>query len=304
MKKILVIAALTLALPAYGIVYTGNSDWTQPFASDAYTAGLWHFNETTGDTLVADASGNNPDGTFETFSGDPDDGLDPNTTWQTSTVPYSGFGNMVSTSSDSNGRIEIAGSSDTTGGNPLFMGPDQDFTIEFWMNNGTNNFMDPGDVMVMSKYSWDYLCQGYYWPDWYDDPRISIGWNNDWAPSGNGIDPGSTDGIPVVMGAWTHFAFTVDRTSYVPPNPWDPMMHTARFFVNGVLVQEQQTDNIMFEYFAGEVNLLGRSTDDRAGYVGDIDEMRISSVQRYIPEPSMLTLLAIALGARVLRKKK
>ena len=303
MKKILVIAALSLALPAYGILYTGNSDYTSQYVTDQYTAGLWHFNECTGDTLVADASGNSPDGTLETFSGDP--GLDPNSMWQTSAVPYSGFGNMISTTSDSKGRIEVPGNEDTqTGTNPLYMGPNQDLTIEFWMKYD-GNFMDPGQTLVMSKWSSDYIVHGYYWPAWYNETRISIGWHNDWAPSGSGPDTGagSTDGYPMVIGEWTHFMFCVDRTSYVPPNPWDPMMHTAMWFINGEMVQSQTTDNIMSQEFAGEVQLLGRSWDDRGHYVGDIDEFRISSCLR-LPEPSMLSLLAIALGARVLRRRK
>jgi len=86
MKTILVIAALSLALPVYASVYTGNSDYTSPYASDAYTMGLWHFDEVSGDTLVADASGNSPDGTLSV--------LDATKTWKTS---MSGFGNMAST---------------------------------------------------------------------------------------------------------------------------------------------------------------------------------------------------------------
>ena len=257
LKNILVIAALSLAFPVYAIVYTGNSDWTQPFTPDTYTMGLWHFNEVSGDTLVVDATGNSADGTLE-------GGLNPSTLWQTSAVPYSGFGNMVSTTSGSTGKINVPGTSDIAT-NPLFCGPNQDLTIEFWIwYNG--NFYDPGQVIVQSRNYSDYGIQGYFWPSSLDDPAISLGWHNDWSPTG--------DGIPMTLGAWTHYAFTADRTSGVNDR--------LTFWVNGVKVREE-SGTAMSDYFAGEVMLLGRSVDDRANFAGQLDGLRISNCIRYAP---------------------
>ena len=187
LKNILVIAALSLALPVYAIVYTGNSDWTQPFLSDAYTMGLWHFDETTGDSTVTDASGNNPDGVMW-------HGLSDTLTWQTSAVPYSGFGNMAhcywfSNDNCNYGAIKID-CPDATSEDPLFVGPDQDFTIEFWAKPQYVNYR-----FVVDKSLNDYHVE------WYEISPYNL--NAGWYGIGGWENVTST--LTPVTGEWHHY---------------------------------------------------------------------------------------------------
>ena len=292
MKKILVIAALTLALPAYAGTYLGNSDWTQPYATDQYTMALWHFNEVSGDTLVVDATGNNADGTLVPHTGW---GLSDTLTWATSTVPYSGFGNMVNSWWNSNedanyGGIEVLGTGDSTT-DGLYAGPGQDLTIEWWGKAQFTNYR-----WAMEKTNGiDYMA------GWYEGTEnIQLTWQ-----SSTHLPSAWTTALSDISndGDWHHYAICVDRTSYVGPFPWSDDMDIITFFKDGVQVGLAIENNAQDYTNVGNAYLL----DNAGGYhanVGDVDEMRISSVIRFIPEPSMLSLLAIALGARVLRRKK
>ena len=77
----------TFMLPALAT----DVDYTQPFAPDWATRGLWHFDVNTGDTIVPDASGNGNDATTatgidqtDTYVGE----LDPDVTWVASMTGF------------------------------------------------------------------------------------------------------------------------------------------------------------------------------------------------------------------------
>ena len=125
-RLILFMFVICVALPAMAL-----EDFNNPFTSDFTTRALWHFDETSGDTIAVDASSYNHDGKLDaTVATTTYPLLDPSESWSAS---KSGFGNCLTTwwnsASDSNtGLIEVDDPANT-----LNMGG-SDITIEFWMN--------------------------------------------------------------------------------------------------------------------------------------------------------------------------
>jgi hypothetical protein len=297
MKKLIIIcAALLIASPAFADTDLSNSDWTQPFTSDARTKALWHLDEVTGTTApVVDAGPQGKDGTLARPTATLQ--LDPNLTWVSS---MAGFGNAAhayyNSQSDSNmGAITIddsAGELGTSWGDPGGTGdPPTDYTFEFWMNpDGAGGGWGS---RILKKYTGG--CFGIT----YDGGDLYFGW---YAPGGW---YGFQNVTQITQNDWTHVAFTLDNiytgdnaTSYV-------VMNT---FYNGVLTETFTSDpgKYFSNWDTGNVGLMNDGIGDTLygarQYTGMLDEVRISDTIRYVPEPATLSLLAVALLA--LRRKK
>jgi hypothetical protein len=309
MKKLIIIcAALLLASPAFGTYYTGNSDYTNPYTTDAYTRGLWHFNETSGDTIFVDSSSNgndgeigrNPWGGGGPYPANRYVDLSETLTWQ---AGY--FGNAMTTGgSPYNGGYGLVVQEDTwvqqwgdttwdtyvgvAGRDQLGMGTGVDMTIEFWMNPDATGGSGWND-RIMGKYT-----GGEYSVNFYDN-EIQIGFYG--SAGWMGVQSGDT----VPLNEWTHVAICVDRTTLSDTDLW-------AFFFNGQLDSKGWHESGSTGHGGGTDGkplFIGcpYNADSYVQYQGQLDELRISDVVRYIPEPTTLSLLAIAALAFFRRKK-
>ena len=301
MKKLFIIFAVSLfSVPAWSGVYVGNSDWTQPYTSDAYTRGLWHLDETTGTTApVADASSYNNTGTLATGgingwypSVDPWQGfvLDPNKTWVSSKT---GFGNCAkawyNSSTDTNcGAISFANLAANS--EPLIVPLNMDITVEFWMYPLVAGSSWGGGPRLVKCYTGGSFSTNFV------GQNVVYHWNS-------GAWESLADTYTVPLNDWTHVAVTVDRTS--------SDSDIVTFWYNG-------TANASHTVIAcgtgpyGYDNDLSLFTDGvwNSGalyrprqFSGMLDEVRLSDTLRYIPEPTTLSLLAVGLLAITRRKK-
>ena len=299
MRKLLIIAVLLMSAPAFAILYTGNSDWTQPFATDQYTGGLWHFDEQTGSTTAADASGNQNHGTL--LTGMPNGQLNPNQLWQPGQ-----FGGCVDTTyvggpNISAGVIRVdQGDSLSIPGNSLFQ-PDggSDLTIEMWLKLESNTTQ--AWPRVLSKYT-----SGPYALQIMRNDKPNPGemtfrlWNSPGAipPTGGGwmnTSPGSGV-LPTTQ--WFHIAVVIDRDS-------SSATDTIGYFINGVQTGIAYTNDSGY-YDSNPLYILGsHNAASYFQYYGAMDELRISNALRYeiIPEPASISLIALLASVLVRRKK-
>jgi len=295
MKKLFVmVAVLLIVSPAWATKYLSNSDWTQPFVSDAYTRALWHLDEVSGTVApVADAATlyNSP-GTLDTnatngWGNTPDAELDPNLTWVGS---MAGFGNAAKawyTSSTDQNMGAITFPNIYANNNPLSFA-ENDFTIEFWMNP-----MDVGGgwgSRIVKNYTGGDFAVNYG----STAQKLDFQWY------GGGWQ-GVTSTYLMPLNAWTHVAITVDRTS-------SETLDTITFFYNGVLF-ETFTGPAGGSWYAYDTEVSLFNDGVWAGplypprqFSGMIDEVRLSDAIRYVPEPGTLSLLAVGLLA-LLKKK-
>jgi len=276
MKNVLLLMVVVtfMSLPVCAGVYLGNSDWTQPFVTDQYTKGLWHFDEQIGSSTLADSSGNNMNGVMV-------QGLDPYKTWKPSMS--AAFSNCASTwwnsSTDGNyGAFQIDTPADPEL-DPLAIGDDQDLTIEFWAK-----FQYIGDRYLIDKAGiCDYMIHttngtlNGFWAGYG-------GWENAYGPA-----------IPT--GVWKHYAITFDRTSFADKD-------IVTFWIDGV---QQGLPYISTKYcaqeFAGDLFLLNTVYTGHLSLL-DLDELRISDTIRYgIPEPMTLSLV-LAGGLLAIRRRQ
>jgi hypothetical protein len=308
-KLIIVFAALMIASPAWAVFDYSNSDWTNPFTTDAYTLALYHFDEVQGDTMFMDSSGNGHHGFV------PQDGSQtigwgfdpyfnaviepsPDLTWQPGK-----FGNAATlwfnSMSDSNaGRLEVPQGDTLTTSLTLAEGMANDglrdrrsFTIEFWMK--------PDDAgggwgsRIVKKYTGgDYAVN-------YQNGSLSLqywgvgAWRNLY----------NTETI-IPIGEWTHIAVVVNRHVV-------PYQSLIGWFHNGVEMKSEAT------YFTVDGSVYAKELSFGADgtwagvhypprqYNGQLDEVRISNVDRYgVPEPTTMSLLAIGLAGLLFRRKK
>jgi len=163
---------------------------------------------------------------------------------------------------------------------PLHVGPDQDVTIEFWSKLQYSNYR-----IIVDKSLAD------YWVGWgvAGTSELDAGWYGD-----GGYTSVHSEMAPVA-GAWHHYAICIDRTS--------SDTDVATFWKDGAQVGSAiNADRSVTGHNTGDLYLLA----DYAGghvYLGDVDELRISSCVRFIPEPTTISLLAIAALAFLKRKK-
>jgi predicted ribosomally synthesized peptide with SipW-like signal peptide len=295
MKKLIIICAVMLiAAPALAA-------WNDVHVADANTAGLWHFDEGTGQT-VYDSSGNGYDGVMiEQINGHGGDTIQM--TSEESWVPsMTGFGTAISSwyeSYNSNvnantGGILVDQWGDTEG-NKLDIGQGMDITMEFWMN--PDNAGHSWGERILKHYTGgdyalyygadNYITYNYYGYDETGNPLNGTNWRN------------VTDDYAITPGEWTHVAVVVDRY-------YNEFFDEVLFFYNGVFHKGylvgacsggDPDKNVSFfnDAWTGTTYHLRQ-------YTGMLDEIRISTVSRYVPEPTTLSLLAVALLA--LRRKK
>jgi len=291
MKKLfIIIAMLALATPVWATYYGGNSDWTQAYTTDAHTQGLWHYDEVAGDVDVLDASANSNDGTLST-SVNPQ--LDPGLAWVTS---MAGFGNAISTNSVTNGgtwgQVDYA---QTEENQTLNSDSGEDLTIEFWMNPWQYGSRPWGSTIVIKGTGGDYHVEysggTMRFTQYYD------GWQT----------TASSYVIPV--SEWTHVAIVVDRSSAVDKD-------YIGFVINGSLVESFEvaghgggfglSDMYQFNFNYAPSGALY----DEYQYFGELDELRISNVARYlmpqmaIPEPSALMSMLACMSLLAMKRGK
>jgi hypothetical protein len=273
MKKLIIVCAvLLLASPALATYYTGNSDYTNPYTTDAYTMGLWHLDQDYGDTILVDASGNGNDGTIDV--GDVNQ-YDPTKCWVSS---ITGFDTMLTTRTGSWGRALFPQSEE----NQTLASGGGDLTIEFWVNW---DFGRPWGTRFFSKHTGgDYKLEGGS-----DEKLFFTQWAGGWQTT--------TTTYAIPEDQWVHVAVVVDRTS------GDTATDIIRFFFNGVEHDFYEVAHGGGGAGSNDLHALGASDRDDYQFFGDIDEIRISSVCRYIPEPTTFVMFAIAFVALLRRKK-
>ena len=256
MKTLLTIyVALIISSPAMGA-------WNSVHVSDEHTRGLWHFDGTTGDTNIVDASVNSNTAALYNPNSSSDQ-LDSNLTWGAS-MP--GFGNAALTwwnsSSDLNrGCLYV---DQTTPNDSLRISTDTDLTIEFWLKPQFATYTRT----IMAKYTGgNYkvdLITGSIGLIWY---APGIGWIS------------VADTTVLEPNVWKHVAITMDRTS-------DPSSSVVSFWIDGQL--SSSTDS-GWAPNGGTPNKELSILANRAGaypYYGAFDELRISDIIRYTKPPS------------------
>ena len=281
MKKLIIIAAaVMLTSPAWAIVYTGNSDYTNPYSSDAYTRALWHFDENTGDTIAIDASPNNNDADSE------------NTVYPPTGAPYS-FGNELWQSSmtgfdtcfdwdDGYGRFEADQSTGGPDTNTTLDIGGNDLTIEFWMNPSSDAGSGWARTILEKDTGGDY--------------KVMQNINQIWFTCWDGIQRYVGDTTTIPLNDWTHVLIQMDRES-------SETNDTVEFYINGQLSTTHTFGNVTSTSPGQSLWLAGRTDGHLSfSYRGSLDEVRISDVLR-VPEPTTISLLAIAALAFLRRKK-
>ena len=254
--------AVLVALPAFAGTYFGNSDWTQPFETDPFTLGLWHFDQNAGDTVVPDSSGNNNDGTLLTGLANQ---FDPNLLWDTSKA---GFGNCVNTTNGGWGNIKVEQGTNTTLSQP---NGGSDLTIEAWVN--IPDFDSWG--RLVQKYTGGPYCVRYNRQDQAQPGALDFYfWEG--APVNNWSNVSDTGG-PLPLNTWTHIAVCINRSGYYND--------VVTFFVNGQFMSSHETARSGINDSEPLWMLSNHNADAWAQWEGKVDELRISSVIRYTKDP-------------------
>jgi hypothetical protein len=288
MKKLIIIcAALLLASPAWGILYTGNSDYTNPYTDDQYTMALWHFDESSvTDTPIIDSSTWDDTGHDMEIKTGLNFQLAPANTWVTGKA---GFDTAAYTyyNSPSDSNIGPFTGPDAYGTLSNVQSWGDDYTYEFWMKpSGTGH--SSGRV-ILKKHA----CFGVLYTS---GNHIFMGW---YAPGGWYGVTDTNKAIPI--NDWTHVMITADCTS-------DTDTAVISFYYNGVF-SYSHTTSPEGKTFGGSnsspVTTLNNDSGTLSGnyqYYGLLDEVRISNCLR-IPEPTTISLLAMAALAFLRRKK-
>ena len=299
MKKLIIIcAALLLASPAWGILYVGNSDYTNPYVDDQYTAALWHFDESSVSTTAVDDATWDDTGHDLTIVTGLTDGwnspalmeLNPAETWVSS---KDGFGTCANTFYNSNSDSNMGPLSTPDNPSTLYTSQGGDWTYEFWMN--PDNAGGGWGSRILKKYTGGCFNIGYGGGGALQG-HLSLGW---YAPGGWYSVP-DTYSAAIAIGQWTHVMITADQTS-------DTDTAVISFWYNGALGYSFTTEEgkTFSNWDVGSVKLLNDDSGvlySARQYLGMLDEVRISNCLR-IPEPTTITLLAMSALAFLRRKK-
>ena len=279
MKKLIIIcAALLLASPALGANY---DDYTQPYDVEAgKTLGLWHFDEVTGSDTVYDETANNNHAVIDpnatAYGVGP---LDPDISYTTGK-----FDTGTDVWYDGNvGTWVVPQDKPGEGNSSLFV--DGDFSIEFWMKT---------DVEGTPGTSWqDYiLCKGdgAVYNVRFVGQNIQLGWY------GTGAWTHANDTTTITLNAWHHVQIRVDND--IPGSS-----SHIEFWIDGALStahdDDEFEDNAAYGY---DLTIHGPGNGHPFNvFRGQLDELRISNY--VVPEPTTISLLAIAALAFLRRKK-
>jgi hypothetical protein len=309
MKKLIIVcAALLLASPAWAAFDFSNSDWTQPYTTDSWTLGLYHFNEQAGDTTFADSSGNGHHGALppkgsmvhSLLGGGEDYTPNPDLTWQPGKFDNA-LTLWITNQSDSNpGCVEIDQTGDTTNTSLVLSegmtidGTPRDrrsWTLEWWMkaDDGGGSW---GTNMIKKASGDDYAIN-------YDRPG-TLGLQY-W---GVGAWRNLYDTFQIPIGEWHHVAVVVNRHQV-------PFQSEIGWIHDGVLTKRETTfftidgsptdGTLQF----GNDGLWAGAWWSPNQYNGQLDEVRVSNVDRYgVPEPTTMSLVAIGLAGLLFRGKK
>jgi hypothetical protein len=292
------IAVLLISAPAFAGYNLSNSDYTSPYADDAWTLALWHMDQTSGDTAALDSaakfdSHDTPhrhdmvlyQGLNDGWNSPAKMELDPTQTWVAS---MTGFGNAAYSyyvdKQDSNiGPMRAEDPFATIG--DLSSG---DHTFEWWMN--PSNAGGGWGSRILKHYT------GGPWNFNYQGGVLSMGW---W---GAGGWQSFSDTTTITQNTWTHVAVTIDNSS-------DTDTSLLTWWYNGVNANSIRTDppnrilSSPASTFAVMFNDGFGTLYSARQYMGMLDEVRISNTMRFIPEPASLSLLALGLLALRRRKK-
>jgi hypothetical protein len=290
MKKLLVIVfALSLAMPALAVNYT---DYTQPFdVEPGKTMGLWHFDEVAGSNTVYDATANNNDGVIDpgatAYGYGP---LDPNVSYAPSMAGFDTGTNtwLVNSTNQNVGTWVVAQDKPGEGNSSLFI--DGDFSIDFWMNakassagSWNHQILTKGSGAVFGIQFDSQLIKMY----WYG---VGVGWNP--AATANSTNT-------IALNEWHHVSIRVD-------NKLGALEDKAyiEIWIDGVL-DSAHSDRAAIQDDASLGNDLTihgtQGGHPFNAFKGQLDELRISNY--YIPEPTTMSVFALALFAFLKRKK-
>lgn len=129
-----------------------------------------------------------------------------------------------------------------------------DFTIEYWLKPGTNDY-----YQLMGKNRFGVNTSG--WLIKKPSSEFKFGWT--YTPNEIGIADN-----PSGLNSWVHFAFTYDKEN-----------QSLKSFINGELVK---TSNIDINITPSPENFfIGKENGTQNWYVGNLDELHISNSVRY-----------------------
>ena len=264
MRNFLTTITLTLLLCGVAGAYDLTWDFNQPYTADAWTLGLWHFDEQPGDTTAYDSSGFGNDGVLSALPAPPLGPLDPNNTWAAAK-----FGNGLntwynSTTDRNEGTLTVAQA--PAGNHSLDYNALSGFTIEFWMKAravGVGNNVD----YIFTKGT-------------MSDGQIFYG------DDGTGVN--RLGWTCYVSGGWS----TIYDTTHIPLNEWHHVTLTSdqsatdqtySFYIDGNLSSTHVILPISV-HSGTDLTLLGDPTAIGARlFLGQIDELRVSSINRMNP---------------------
>lgn len=252
MKRVVcVLFVLSVVLPAMAL-----EDFSNAFTPDSHTRGLWHFDQSSGNTILVDSGPYANDGELQIgFT----DELDPDTTWQASKT---GFGNCAvawwNSSTDLNkGTIRVSQPA-YPGFVSLGFNGREDLTIEFLIYP----FSTSGTSIIIAMYT------GGNYSVSLSEGNLKYGWyNNGWQSVQD------TTTIPTNM--WTHVAIIQDRSQFYGQNK-----SITYFFINGVeSSMHVATSNGVGGWDRESVYIMGNSSGAQ-NFLGKLDELRISDCIR------------------------
>ena len=290
MKKLIIIAAVMLL--ASPVLAANINDYTKPYTSDANTLVLLHFDQSVPDTFATDSG---PTGhlttmhQFDISGGIPGVQVAPNpgAFWpQASGVPYTGFdtgGTFYNGGLDVSNHLEVHNDSESLTDNGSK-------TIDFWV--GPRPWTTAHNMFTVM-----YHTGGQYHVALNNNGGTGSNVSYIWA----GLSQSQTDTTFIPMNSWTHVRISIDKDTKALINKMD-----ISFYINGQLSSTAERD--IYTGTNPNANIrIGNNHNLYWGsqYYGVMDEFRLynGALGAPIPEPTTISLIAIAALAFLRRKK-